>query len=89
MEKDFTPEIRKLIAAKKAVLGTEQAIKQLKAGKLVKVYLASNCAPKTRETIKRYCSLGKVECSELSLPSEEVGVSCKKLFSISVIGVLK
>jgi large subunit ribosomal protein L30e len=82
-------DLRKLLADNKLIIGADRALKQLKQGKLGKVYFAGNCAPKVKETFERYCSLSKVECEALNYPGEELGVVCKKPFSISVIGVLK
>jgi large subunit ribosomal protein L30e len=86
---DSATEIRKLLGEKRLVLGTEETLKLVRQGKLAKVYLSSNCPPELREDLKRNCSLGGIECEELSASNEEVGVWCKKPFAISVIGVLK
>ena len=82
-------EIRALLADKKLVIGTERALKMLKQGKLKQVLLSNNCAEKTKEDIMRYSKLTDTAVKELNYPSEELGVICKKLYSISVLGVLK
>jgi len=86
---DVSAEIRKLLADKRLVLGTERALKLVRQGKLAKVYLSSNCPPKLKDDLTRYCSMNGIDCQELPVPNEELGVWCKKPFAISVIGVLK
>jgi large subunit ribosomal protein L30e len=82
-------EIRKLAESGKLVMGTERAIKQLKQGKVKKVFITSNCPGDVRENVKRYARLSKVEVTELEIPNDELGVICKKPFSISIAGVVK
>ncbi|MBW2984045.1 ribosomal L7Ae/L30e/S12e/Gadd45 family protein [Candidatus Woesearchaeota archaeon] len=82
-------ELRKLIAEKKLIVGTERTIKALKLGKLEKVFLSSNCRTKTKEDVKHYSKLSKAGVSSLRYPNDELGVLCKKPYSISVLGLLK
>ena len=76
-------DIRKGLERKKIILGTDRVIKNLKLGKIVKVYLSSNCPDDVKEEVKRY----KVEVVELKQPNDELGALCKKQFSVSVLGV--
>lgn len=82
-------ELRKLVINKSLVIGTEKTLKELKNGNLSKVLLASNCAETVKENIKRYCELSNVPFEELKEDDAEIGILCKKQFSISVAGVLK
>jgi len=82
-------KIRALLADDKLVIGTERTLKLLKLGKLKLIYLSANCADATKEDIMHYSKQTKTEVKELQYPSDELGVVCKKLYSISVIGVLK
>lgn len=82
-------DLRKLIANKALVIGADRTIKELKKGSLSKVILASNCAEDIKETMKQYCKLSKIPCEELKDIDTEVGVVCRKQYSISVAGVLK
>ncbi|MEM2916602.1 MAG: ribosomal L7Ae/L30e/S12e/Gadd45 family protein [Candidatus Woesearchaeota archaeon] len=86
---DVASEIKKLLADKRLVTGTEQAMKRLRQGKLAKVYLSANCPAMTKEDFLRHCTLAGIECQELPVSNEELGVWCKKPFAICVIGVLK
>jgi large subunit ribosomal protein L30e len=82
-------EIRKIIKEKKDVIGTDNVMKNLKVGKLSKVYLTSNCPEGVKEDVKHYAGLSKTEVVQLSQPNDELGVVCKKLFAISMMGLRK
>ena len=82
-------KLRKLIASNSLVIGSDRTLKELKNGSLSRVFLASNCADGMKETVRRYCRLSNVPCEELKEDDSEIGVICKKQFSISVAGVLK
>ena len=84
---DAISEIKKAIKEKKAVIGTEQTIKSLKLGRLQKVYITANCPKTVREDIEHYTKLSGCATEELKVPNDELGVLCKKPFSISVIGL--
>jgi large subunit ribosomal protein L30e len=86
---DVALQIRKLMDAGKLVIGTGRSLKMLRAGRLSDVFLASNCTSMTEETFNKYCALAGVEVKKLSVPSDELGIVCKKPFAISVLGVLK
>ncbi|QQG38752.1 MAG: ribosomal L7Ae/L30e/S12e/Gadd45 family protein [Candidatus Woesearchaeota archaeon] len=76
----------KKIINENIIIGTDRVIKGLKNNKIKKVFLASNCKKQTKEDILHYAKLGKIQVVELNIPNEEVGIVCKKPFSISVIG---
>lgn len=82
-------DLKKEIAEGKVVIGTEMVLKNLKDGKLSKVYLAKNCPEKIKEDIRYYGDLAKVPMVVLDANNEEVGVFCKKHFFISVLGIKK
>jgi len=82
-------EIRSLLADNKLVIGAERTLKMLRLGRLRQVYLSANCADSTKEDIMHYSKLGGVKVKELAYPGSELGVVCKKPYSISVLGVLK
>jgi len=82
-------EIKKLLKTKKLVIGTEITIKRLKAGKLAQVFVSSNCPDKIKKDIEYYSKLGGTNIIKLKIPNDELGIVCKKPFSISVLGVIK
>lgn len=82
-------EIRKLLKTKKLVIGTERALKGLQQGSVAKVFYAANCHASVKSYITHYSKLNDVEPVELEMDNKELGVMCKKPFSISVIGISK
>ncbi len=82
-------EIRKLLKNKGTIIGSERTLKNLKLGKVKKVYLSSNCADDVRDRIEHYSKLSKAEIVKLNYPNLELGILCKKPFSISVLSVMK
>ncbi|MBI2660616.1 ribosomal L7Ae/L30e/S12e/Gadd45 family protein [Candidatus Woesearchaeota archaeon] len=82
-------EIKKLMKSGNIVIGTEKTIKSLKLGRIQKVLLSANCPAKVERDINYYAGLDKVEFHKLDYPNDELGVICKKPFSISVLALLK
>ena len=82
-------EIKKLIKTKNLVIGTERTIKNLKLGKVDKVIISSNCSENVVNDLNYYGALSKAEIVKVSYPNDELGVICKKPFSISVLSILK
>ncbi len=80
-------EIRKLLKTKRLVIGTERTIKAIKTGKLSKVVYSSNCPKDVKSDIEQYCKLGNIDAIDLDIANDELGVICKKPFSISVVGI--
>jgi len=82
-------DIRKLAESGKLIVGTARTLKQLKLGKVKSVFITSNCPDDVREETKKYADLAKAKVEEIELPNDELGVICKKPFSISIAGVVK
>lgn len=83
-----TTEIKKNLKTDKLVIGTDKTVKLLKLGKLAKVFIANNTPEITENDLNYYSRINNVEISKLKIDNEELGVLCKKPFSISVIGLL-
>jgi|TARA_Y100000310_G_scaffold344724_1_gene459051 large subunit ribosomal protein L30e len=88
-KKITSSEIKKLIQAKNLVIGTERTLRNLKLGKVEKVIVSSNCPEKIFDDINHCAEMSKTEAIKVSYPNEELGVICKKPFSISVLSILK
>jgi len=82
-------DIKKELAKANVLFGTEEVMKNLKLGKLEKVFLSSNCPNNVKEDINYYADLSGAKVAELDVPNNELGVLCKKPFSVSVLGLLK
>ena len=75
------------LKSKKIIFGTDRVIKSLRAGKLSKIYISLNCKDSIKSDISHYSKLGDVEVISLKVSNEELGILCKKPFSISVLGL--
>ena len=82
-------EIKKLLKSKSLVIGTEKTMKELRAGKLSTVYISKNAPESIRADINHYGKLANAEVVNLKYSNEEIGETCKKPFSISVLGKIK
>lgn len=82
-------EIKNLLGDDKLVIGTDRSMKNLRQGNVQKVFLSSNCNAETVEDFEHYANMSEVEVEHLEAPNDELGVVCKKPFSISVISILK
>ena len=82
-------EIKKMLKSGNIVIGTERTIKNLKLGRVQKVLLSSNCPNSVEKDINYYSGLSNAEAYKLEYANDELGVICKKPFSISVLALLK
>ena len=80
-------DIKKALIGGKLVVGLGATLNGLKLGKVSKVYLSSNCPDNTKKDLERYSKIAKIEFKVLGISNEELGVLCKKPFSISVLGI--
>ena len=87
-EKTPVEEIKNNLKTDKLVIGTDKTVKLLKLGKLAKVFVAENTAELVENDLDYYSKINNVELSKLNIDNEELGVLCKKPFSISVMGLL-
>ncbi|MBW2985518.1 ribosomal L7Ae/L30e/S12e/Gadd45 family protein [Candidatus Woesearchaeota archaeon] len=87
--KDSIKEIKQLLKTKKLIFGTKQTIKNIQQNKLEKFFLSSNCKDETKKDLKHYAKIAKIEAISLQNSNKDIGILCKKPFSISVVGVLK
>ncbi len=71
------------------IIGIKSVLKNLKTGKLSKLYTANNLSEEMKEEVKQYSGLAKVPVVVLEMDNEELGSLCKKHFFISVLGVKK
>ncbi|MEK6982952.1 MAG: ribosomal L7Ae/L30e/S12e/Gadd45 family protein [Nanoarchaeota archaeon] len=82
-------QIKKLLKSGDIIIGTERTIKNLKIGKVQKVFVSSNCPARLENDLTYYAGLSGAELHKLDYPNDELSVICKKPFSISVLSVLK
>lgn len=77
-------ELRKALKEKKLKMGIKETLKLMKKGKVKEVFVSSNCQEDLLAQIKRYCKISGCKLHELKENNKELGVICKKPFSISV-----
>lgn len=82
-------EIKKLLKSPLLIIGTKDTIDNLKQGAVGKVFMSSNCPETVKKDIGYYSKLAKAEVVELKQANDELGVICKKPFSISVLSLKK
>ena len=82
-------EIKNNLKSKRLILGADITVKNLKNGKLAKVFMSGNCPDAVKKDIEYYCGISGCASEVLDVPNDELGVVCKKMFSISVVGLLK
>ena len=87
MASDDFNEIKKLQKDGDLIIGTSNTLKKLRQSKIAKVWLSSNVPLPVREEIMQFASMQHVPIISLEIPNEELGVICKKPFSISVVSV--
>ena len=90
-KKELSEELKLLrdrVKEGKALVGMERVVKALKTGNLSKVFLASNAAEDSKETVEHYANLANIPVVILGLDNEELGVLCKKNFFISTVGII-
>ena len=80
-------EIKKNLKTEKLVLGSSRTLKLLKEGKLSKIFVSANTPKEMVEDLKYYTKLADVEVEKVDMPNDELGIYCKKPYSISVIGL--
>ena len=75
--------LKKHLQEKKAIIGVERALKELKRGDVEIVYISENC--RDCETVKRYAKHFGVKVVDIPESNKELGVLCKKPYAISVL----
>ena len=84
---DAVKEIKKIISENKAIIGTKAVLKGLKLGKIAKIFVTNNCPDSIKEDIDKYAKINKIDVVTIEMFNDELGILCKKSFSISVLGV--
>ena len=79
-------DLKKALQENKVIIGKDRVLKKLRIGKLERVYLASNCPLQMKEDIKHFAKINNIKVVEAKENNEQLGIICKKQFSISVLG---
>ena len=79
--------IKKAVEAGKAKLGYKEVMRGLEQGTIKEVYLSANAPESHERDISQACKLAGISCTKVEQANDELGVVCKKPFSISVVGL--
>ena len=85
----FVDEIKKAEAEGTLVVGTKETMKAIRNGKAARVFLAKNCPDAVRKDVEHYAKLSGFSVESVEYSNEDIGMVCKKPYSISVVCVLK
>jgi len=91
-KKELDADIEKIqvgISKKKVIVGTKRTLVELRKGKVGVIYVTANCPAVIKEDVTYYSKLANCNVVNLAYDNDELGVLCKKPFSISVVGMLK
>ena len=80
-------EFIKIVAEGKAVIGTKEVLKGLKQNTIEKVFISLNCPVQVTKDLQHYAGIASAEVVALKQPNDELGIVCRKQFSISVVGL--
>ena len=86
---EVVTEVRVGLKSNKAILGSDEVLKSLKQGKISKVLVSTNCKEDLKRDLEHLKSISDFEIVNVKYDSEELGVICKKPFTVSMIGFLK
>lgn len=86
---DPTAEIKSYRKQDRLVFGAKQTTQLMRDRAAEKVYLAANCPDDVRREIEQYGRLSDVQVSVLEMPSDELGVLCRRQHMILVLGLRK
>jgi ribosomal protein L30E len=78
-------EIKKILENDKAVFGINETLKLIEKKQIEEIVLSSNCP----EDIMTKIVESEVKISEIDKTNQELGILCKKAFSVSVLGIKK
>lgn len=77
-------ELKKALEENKLVIGSERTLKEMRRSKAKEVFMAKNCPEDIKKQVGHYAKIAKIELTELDKTNEELGVLCKKPFSINL-----
>ena len=69
-------ELRALVQEGKAIVGAERVLKELRKGKITKIFLAANCPAQIRADIARLADMANAQIFPLLQNKVELGVWC-------------
>ncbi len=86
---DLIEEIKRELKTDKLCFGAKETKQAMRDGTLKRVFVASNSTAIMRADLEHLSKLTGTPVELLPVPNDELGVVCKKQFSISVLGEKK
>lgn len=86
---DYTAVEIRNIPEEKRVIGTKRVFKLLRRGELAAIYVTKNAPNSIKAQLEHLASLADININELDKENDELGIICRKPFSISILGVFK
>jgi ribosomal protein L30E len=80
-------QLQKALEQQNVTIGTNETIRNLKAGNAATVYLAENAEQSVKEDIQHYAKVTDTDVEQLNIANDELGTICKKPFNIQVVSV--
>ena len=77
-------KLKRALVSNKVKVGTEITLKALKKGEAKEVFISNNCPEELLKQVKKYCEIIGAGVNQLDMNNEELGVVCKKPFSINI-----
>ena len=84
---NFNSKISLVMKSGKYVLGFNQAMGSLRAGRAKVVVVANNCHPVRKAELEYYCMLSKTPIHHYNGSNSDLGTACGKYFRVSVISI--
>ena len=82
-------DLRRALKEEKLKFGIKETLKLIKREKIKEVFISDNCPEDWVMRLKKYCEISNVKYTKLKENSKELGIICKKSFSVSVCSYLK
>jgi large subunit ribosomal protein L30e len=80
-------DLRNAVNEKKIIIGSKQAIKNLKLKNVKQVFMTSNCPDNIKKDIEYYSKLTGIKVENFDGTAKQLGVFCGKPFSIAVLAI--
>jgi large subunit ribosomal protein L30e len=80
-------DLRNAVNEKKIIIGSKQAIKNLKLKNVKQVFMTSNCPDNIKKDIEYYSKLTGIKVENFDGTEKQLGVFCGKPFSIAVLAI--
>lgn len=87
MKTDYKKEIKDFLQNEKGIVGSKETLKNLKLGRVQKVFITANAPTSVKEEIMGFSKFAEIVM--LDIDNEEFGTVCKRPYPISVLSIKK